>query len=146
MLRDNFFKMSMQKPLQHSFVYGSVWPTILKDKDTTKTENVKVLIVTNNMNMWRLLSLPWRLWFHLCLFVGWRMSLWFWFKKSCVFSYYIRWRFALYRVLFHCSSLGISSGGQCNVFLLCLFENWFLYIIGFCCSRLLSSHCYRWRH
>lgn len=47
MLRDNFFKMSMQKPLQHSFVYGSVWPTILKDKDTTKTENVKVLIVTN---------------------------------------------------------------------------------------------------
>lgn len=47
MLRDNFFRMSMQKPLQHSFVYGSVWPTILKDKDTTKTENVKVLIVTN---------------------------------------------------------------------------------------------------
>lgn len=38
MVRDSFFRMSMQKPLQHSFVYGSVWPTILKGNEKGKRD------------------------------------------------------------------------------------------------------------
>lgn len=146
MLRDNFFKMSMQKPLQHSFVYGSVWPTILKDKDTTKTENVKVLIVTNT---WICEG-----YYHchggcdftrVCLLGG-----------GWVFDFGLK--NLAYLVII--SGGGLLSTAYCSIvvlwgfnlevsvvsFLLCLFENWFTYIIGFCCSRLLSSHCYRWCH
>lgn len=39
MVRDSFFRMSMQKPLQHSFVYGSVWPTILKGNEKGKRDH-----------------------------------------------------------------------------------------------------------
>lgn len=41
MVRDSFFRMSMQKPLQHSLVYDSEWPMMLQEKDEGKAASCK---------------------------------------------------------------------------------------------------------
>ena len=43
MVRDSFFRMSMQKPLQHSLVYDSEWPMILSEKDEGKPASCKTV-------------------------------------------------------------------------------------------------------